>query len=231
MGNRIFVFIVLAVLIFILFTVETYVSAKKYQPEISGNFETGDRLYTDPGSFNWDYPNEDDFVDYFKYNKQWLKYKQKLAPYEYYYIKLQRYERKYDMRETYDNISYKMEGNYTFYLKEGLRNRIKIMLRDKDYNTAENKSYQVARINYSWQFSFNKAHDYEIFLQKQWTKYNNKDNKDYDKDRIGINWGWKINPDFDIDTKFQIERQLHGDRSLSTDKYAKKIAISFKYKL
>ncbi|RCW43829.1 MULTISPECIES: hypothetical protein [unclassified Halanaerobium] len=215
----------------VIFVYPSHVSAGGYKPEISGSFESGDRLYTDPGNSDWDYPRDENFVDYLRYNKQWLKYKQKLAPYEYYYLKFERYEREYDIKSAYDNISYKIEGNYTFYLKEGLRNRIKIMLRDKDYTKSEIKSYHIARINYSWQFSLNEKHDYEIFLQKQWTKYYNDKDKDYNKDRVGISWGWKINSDLDIDTKFQVERQLHNSRSDSTDKFAKKISIKFKYKL
>lgn len=71
--------------------------AKKYQPEISGSIEKGDRLYSDPG--NWE---NDDPLDYYRYDKQWLKYRQKLAVGEYYYLKVQRQEKIYEQSQSYN---------------------------------------------------------------------------------------------------------------------------------
>ena len=59
--------------------------AKSYQPEISGSFESGDKLFTEPGLL---VENKDETVDYYHYNKQWLRYRQKLDIGEYYYLKL-----------------------------------------------------------------------------------------------------------------------------------------------
>ncbi len=200
--------------------------AKDYQPEITGSFESGDKIYTDPGDFA-----EEEIVDYYRYDKEWLKYKQKLDVGEYYYLKFQRQERIYDHSETYDNLSLETEGNYTFYLREDLRNRFKFMFRDKDYLSAAYKSYQVQRIQYTLQYEYSDFHDYELSLQKQWTDYEQSPEKDYTSDRISINWGWQVNEDLSLDTKFQIERQINDLQSESTDKYGRKIALKFKYDL
>jgi len=200
--------------------------AKDYQPELTGSFESGDKIYTDPGEFA-----EEEIIDYYRYDKEWLKYKQQLDVGEYYYLKFQRQERIYEKSETYDNLSLETEGNYTFYLREDLRNRFKILFRDKDYLSAAYKSYQVRRVQYTLQYEYSDFHDYELSLQKQWTDYKESPDKDYTSDRISLNWGWQVSDDLSLDTKFQVERQINDFHSESTDKYGRKIAFKFKYDL
>jgi len=205
------------------------VLAKKYQPEISGSFESGDKLFTDPGALD----SEEETVDYYKYDKQWLKYRQQLAVGEYYYLKVQRQQRIYEHSQAYDNLNLETEGNYTFYLTEKLRNRFKVLLRDKDYLETDYKykDYQLARLQYSLQYELNDYHDYEISMQKQWTEYNVSPEKDYQLNRISLTWGWEVNENFDLDTKFQFDQQLNDINSGSTDKNGRKISLKFKYKL
>jgi hypothetical protein len=201
--------------------------AKSYQPEISGSFESGDKLYTDPGL------SEDDTVDYYKYDKQWLKYRQQLAVGEYYYFKLQRQQRIYEHSQTYDNLNLETEANYTFYLTEKLRNRFKVLLRDKEYLELDYryKDYQLARLQYSLQYDLSKKHDYELILQKQWTEYEISPENDYQLNRISFKWGWGVTENLDLDTKLQFDQQLNNSQSGSTDKNGRKLSLKFKYKL
>ena len=203
-------------------------SAANYQPEFSGSFESGDRLYTDPGSWENDQP-----LDYYRYDKQWLKYKQKLAVGEYYYLKMQRQQRIYDQSQSYNNLSLETEANYTFYLSEKLRNRFKLLLRDKDYLEKDygHKDYQLARLQYTLQYELNDIHDYELILQKQWTAYQLSPESDYQTDRIALNWCWQLNPDLQVDTKIQYDWQRNDQRSSRSDKDGRKISLKFKYKL
>jgi hypothetical protein len=204
------------------------VAAKDYRPEISGSFESGDRLYTDPGDLE---ENEDNIVDYYQYNKQWLRYKQKLAVGEYYYLKAQRQQRIYEQSQTYDNLNLEVEGNYTFYLTEKLRNRFKLLLRDKDYLEAETKDYQLARVQYTLQYDLNEKHDYEILFQRQWTEYKISPEDDYRLNRVSLKWGWKFSENLDLDTKLQFDQQINTKNSGRTDKSGRKISLKFKYKL
>ncbi len=219
-------------LIIILFSLllSTQISAKDYQPEISGSFESGDRLFTDPGLLN---ETEDEIVDYYRYNKQWLRYRQKLDAGEYYYLKLQRKKRVYDHSQAYDNLNLETVGNYTFYLTENLRNRFKLLLRDKDYLISEYqyKDYQLARLQYTLQYELNENHDYQLILQKQWTEYDSSPEKDYRLNRISLKWGWDVSDSLDLDTKLQYDQQLNDSSSGSTNKSGRKISLNFKYKL
>ncbi len=217
------------VLVFIVILLSApVVLAKDYQPEITGSFESGDRLYTDPGS--WE---NDDPLDYYRYDKQWLKYKQQLAVGEYYYLKLQRQERIYDQSQSYNSLNLETEGNYTFYLTEKLRNRFKLLLRDKDYleRGYDYKDYQLARIQYTLQYGYNDFHDYELILQKQWTEYELSPGSDYQRDRIALKWGWKLSSNLEVDTKIQYDWQRNDQDSSRSDKAGRKISFKFKYKL
>ncbi len=203
-------------------------AVRAYQPEISGSFESGDKLYTDPGIIEED---EDDTVDYYQYDKQWLRYRQQLAVGEYYYFKVQRQQRIYEHSQTYDNLNLEAEGNYTFYLSENLRNRFKILLRDKDYLESETKDYQLARLQYTLQYDLNPKHDYELIFQRQWTEYQLNPENDYRLNRISLKWGWDLSQKLDLDTKIQFDQQLNEQNSGRTDKSGRKISLNFKYKL
>lgn len=202
--------------------------AKAYQPEISGSMESGDRVYTEPG--NWE---DDDPLDYYRYDKLWLKYKQKLAVGEYYYFKVQRQEKIYDQSQSYNSLNFETEANYTFYLTEKLRNRFKVLWRDKDYLEAEyaTKDYELTRLQYTLQYKLNPIHSYQLILQKQWTNYELDSDSDYQRDRIALKWGWKVNPDLKLDTKIQYDWQRNDNNSGRSDKDGRKIAVKFKYKL
>lgn len=203
-------------------------TAKEYRPEISGSFESGDRLYTDPGEIE-----EDELVDYYRYDKQWLKYKQKLAVGEYYYLKVLRQEKIYDQSKNYNSLNLETEGNYTFYLTEKVRNRFKLLLRDKDYtiNEYDYKDYQLARLQYTLQYKQSKIHDYQLILQRQWTEYEKSSENDYKRDRIALKWGWKLSENLDLDTKIQYDWQRNDAKSAKSDKDGRKISLNFKYKL
>lgn len=221
-------FVICLLLIYFLCLFSSSVTARRYQPEITGSLESGDKLYTYPGELK---AEEGDRVDYYRYDKEWLKYRQQIAVGEYYYLKVQRQKRIYEKSSTYDNLNQEIQGNYTFYLNEKLRNRFKLLLRDKEYLSADYKSYQVKRLQYTLQYQHNDFHDYELILQKQWTEYHKSSEKNYRTERISLNWGWEINDRLSIDSRFQIDRQLNDSESESTDKYGRRFSLKFKYTL
>jgi len=218
--------LVLAILILSIST--STAVAKKYQPEISGSIEKGDRLYSDPG--NWE---NDDPLDYYRYDKQWLKYRQKLAVGEYYYLKVQRQEKIYEQSQSYNSLNLETEANYTFYLNDKLRNRFKVLVRDKDYleEKYDYKDYQLARLQYTLQYKRNKIHDYELILQKQWTQYQLSPDSDYQRERIALKWGWKLSQNLELNSKIQYDWQRNDNDSSRSNKDGRKISMNFKYKL
>ena len=214
-------------LCFILLFFTQRVLARSYQPVISGSLESGDRLYTDPGD------DGEDPVDYYSYDKMWIRYRQQLAVGEYYYLKFQRQQRIYEHSDSYDNLTREAEANYTFYLSEKLRNRIVFLLRDKDYLVPDYdyKSYQLYRIQYTLQYDLTDKHDWEVILQRQQNKYDLVLNKDYYLDRLGFNWSWDINDNLRIQSRFQVDRQLNQEGSDSTDKYGRRFTLNFRYRI
>ena len=220
--------VICLLLIYFLCLFTSLVYAHSYQPEITGSFESGDKLYTDPGELESD---ESDRVDYYRYDKEWLKYKQQLAVGEYYYLKLQRQKRIYENSSTYDNLNREIQGNYTFYLTDQLRNRFVVLFRDKDYLAADYKSYQVRRFQYTLQYEYSDYHDYELKLQKQWTDYLESPEKDYTSERMSFSWDWEFSEKLSFESRLQFERQLNSSGSESTDKYGRSISFKFKKEL
>lgn len=218
----------LTLLFLFLLCLTTAALAKNYQPEISGSIENGDRLYTDPG--NWE---NDDPLDYYRYDKEWLKYKQKLAVGEYYYLKVQRKKKIYEQSQNYNSRSLETEGNYTFYLNEKLRNRFKVLFRDKEYLAEDYhyKDYQLARLQYTLQYKRNDIHKYELILQKQWTDYDLSPESDYERERIALKWGWKLTENLQLNSKIQYDWQRNDDDSSRSNKDGRKVSLNFKYKL
>lgn len=218
----------LILLFLFLLCLTTAALAKNYQPEISGSIENGDRLYTDPG--NWE---NDDPLDYYRYDKEWLKYKQKLAVGEYYYLKVQRKKKIYEQSQNYNSRSLETEGNYTFYLNEKLRNRFKVLFRDKEYLAEDYhyKDYQLARLQYTLQYKRNDIHKYELILQKQWTDYDLSPESDYERERIALKWGWKLTENLQLNSKIQYDWQRNDDDSSRSNKDGRKVSLNFKYKL
>ncbi len=201
--------------------------AKDYRPVLSGDLEFGDRLYTDV----LEEDEEEEILDQYYYKRYWLKYKQKLTPDDYYYLKLQYYRKEYEEKCNYDNITLNLWGNYTYSLNEKLKNRWKINIKDKDYNQNSDKSYQSLRLKYQIDYDFDSRNDYTIYLQRQWNKYIIRDVNDNVRDKISFNWDYDVNKRLNIDTTLQMEQQLYDYPSETSNKYGKKISVGFKYKL
>jgi hypothetical protein len=172
-----------------------------------------------------------EILDRYFYKKIWLKYKQKLSTTEYYYIKGQYYKKEYEDKTTYSNISLDLWGNYTSQLNEKLRRRWKFNIKDKNYYSSQEKSYNAYRIKYQLDYDHNLKNDYGFYLQRQWNNYTNNNSKDSTRDKLALDWQYDINDSFKINTSYQFERQLYNYSSDSSNKYGKKISIGFKYEL
>lgn len=205
----------------------THSLAADYPPELSGNFETGDRLYTDLEEGD----EEEEIIDKYWYRRYWLRYRQKLSTTDYYYFKGQYYEKNYIEKKNYDNISLDFWANYTHQLNDSLRNLCLLTLRDKDYFNNNSNSYQLARLKYQLDYKYNEEHDYTFYLQRQWQDYINDDSKDNIYDRLSLSWDYDVNDNFKLNTNLQFDREEYLNISDSSNKYGKKFSVGFKWEL
>ena len=215
----------LYLIIFSLFIGSSILVSAAYNPELSGDFEVGDRLYTDQVM------EEKEILDKYYYKRCWIKYKKKLAPGEYYYLKGQFYKKEYDQKDSYNNIALDFWGNYTSQLSDQLKRRWKLNYKDKVYYTNRTKSYNTYKIEYQLYYKYDKKSDYSLSLQQQWNDYKNEDSKDSTRNKLGLNWKCDISDSFEISTSYQVEKQLYNGTSGSSDKYGRKLSLGFKYKL
>lgn len=104
---KIFMSIVLTISMLFIVTIQAV--AVEYKPEISGNFENGNKAYIDvfelEDEFSDDITEVEEEIDTYQYNKVWLRFKQKLNKSDYYYIKAQYNNREYQERINYNNIA------------------------------------------------------------------------------------------------------------------------------
>jgi len=196
-----------------------------YSPVISGNFEVGDRLYTDFMEDN------EEIVDEYYYHKYWLKYKKKLSVSDYYYLKYQYYRKKYKFETNYNNIGYNLWGNYTWRINNKVRNKFKVSYKNKDYFDNVIKSYNSLRLQYLLEFNPDDKNDYEISIQRQWNNYFNTDINDNTEDKLCLNWTYEIDGDLEVNTGLQINHQLYSQYSERSNKYGHSFSLGFKYKL
>ncbi len=219
-------FCLLFVIIISIILIGTVSVAAAEKAEINGSFEKGDKVFTDPAE-----EVEEEFVDFFNYDRLWLRYKKTFANNDYFWLKGTYYNRVYDVREIYDSLALSLDGNYTFNSSERWRNRVKFHLKDKDYAISPQKSYHVYRIAYQLDFARDDLNDYTFYLQRQWNNYQNSPDKDYYANRISLNWSRDLTEKLSIEAKIQYDEQIHTLNSASTDKFGKKFAINFKYRL
>lgn len=197
-----------------------------YEPVISGNFDSGQRIYT-----NFDQDENEELDDKYHYNRLWLKYKQKLTTAEYYYFKFQYYKKDYHFSDTYNNIGLDFWGNYTYKINDKTRYRWKINIKDKDYFSNKEKSYKSLRINYELDYDYDRKNDYGLILQRQWNDFSNDYSKNYFRDKIKLEWDYDYSDRFQIESSLQYERQIYNLPSESNNKYGKQISIGFDYEL
>ena len=211
--------------VFILFSCCFQVEAG-YRPVISGNYESGNRLYTDLYQ-----EDNEEMIDEYNYNLLWLKYKKKITSSEYYYFKIQYYKKKYLISDTYNNIGLDLWGNYTYQITDKLRSRWKGNIKDKNYYSKSEKSYQSYRLKYELDYDYNQKNDYNFYIQRQWNDFIQLDDKDYIRDKIKVEWEHEYTENIKIMTDFKYERQVYDISSDSSNKYGKQFSIGFKYKL
>lgn len=234
------------ILLFIVLFLLTGVSVVRgYSPEISGNYERGERSYIDVFfSAEEEYDEElddieefmeeelaEELIDKYYYDRIWLRYRQQLNKSDYYYVKIQYYTKEYQERLTFNNITWDLWTNYTFRLTEQLRNKIMVDLRQKDYYDNEKNTYNQLRFKYQLDFDIDERNDCSLFLQRQWKDYPNNEAKDNLYDRFSISWNYKVSSKLKVSTGLVFDRNSFKPISESSNKESRKFSIGFNWKL
>lgn len=220
------------------------IHGKQYSPEISGNFERGERSYIDIYLLEEELDGEvddtdelieeelqEELIDKYYYDRIWLRYKQQLNRSDYYYIKAQYYNKEYQERLSYNNITWDLWTNYTFRLSEQLRNKIMLDLKKKDYYDNEKNTYNQIRLKYQLDLEIDERNDCSLFMQRQWKDYPHNEAKDNLYDRVSISWKCDITDNFKLNTGIQYDKNFFKPISESSDKESRKFNIGFEWKL
>lgn len=222
------------------------VLGRQYRPEISGNYERGERSYID--IFLVEEGEEADeeldglediieeelgeeLIDKYYYDRLWLRYRQQLNRTDYYYIKIQYYKKEYQENLNYNNLTWDLWTNYTFRLTDQLRNKIMVDFRQKDYYDNEKNTYNQIRLKYQLDFAIDERNDCSFFLQRQWKDYPNNEAKDNLYDRFSISWNYKVSPKLKVSTGLVFDRNSFKPISESSNKESRKFSIGFNWKL
>jgi hypothetical protein len=219
------IFIVILIMILPFYSVY----GKTYQPELSGNYDVGNRVYSEPSGE--DDLLEGEILDRYRYQRLWLKYKQSLSSTDYYYFKVQNYEKKYVNRTWLNNISFDLWGNYTYRLNDQLRNKWLINLRDNNYYLKTDNTYRQYRIKYQFDYKLNQDHDYTFSIQRQWQDYIYHQDKDNIYDRVSLGWNYRVNNNLQINTGLDLTREIFEGCSASSNKNGQSLDLGFKWKL
>ncbi len=230
---KIFMSIALTISIFFVVTIQGL--TVDYKPEISGNFENGNKSYFDlfeiEDKFTEDISEIEEEVDTYQYNKVWLRFKQKLNKSDYYYIKAQYNNREYQERINYNNTALDLWTNYTFSINEKLKNKVMVDYRDKDYENNADSTYNQIRLKYQIDYQVNEENDCTLYIQRQWKEYPAGDEKDNVYDRVSLGWDWDLYENLTISSKVQFDKTKFNPISESTNKNGSKFNIGFKWQM
>ncbi|MFW6237705.1 MAG: hypothetical protein ACOCZM_00860 [Bacillota bacterium] len=219
-GSIIIIFLLLMVLVF-----TTGVSRADYRPVFSGKFEAGDRLYTEVME-----DLSEERVDEYFFRSFWLKYRQQLDVYEYYYFRIEYEDREYIIDNPGNSSTLNLWGNYTYYLKENIRNRWEGNIRDKKYVNDRDRAYRSLRLKYQLDYEHSPRHDYSVYLQRQIYNYNNVD-RDNTRDRISCTWNYEVNSRLNLDTTIRLDREQYEPLSGRSNKYGRRLSLGFDFEL
>lgn len=226
-------YITLLVLI-IIYGTSISIRAKTYRPELSGDYEIGERTYTDLYELNNgedETETEEDVIDYYLYRKMWLKYRQKLNTSDYYYFKVQYNRKDYQEKESYNSISLDLWTNYSFKINDRLKNKFMFDFRNKEYIVNAENTYNQIRLKYQLDCKIDEKNDCSIYVQRQWKDFLINNNKDNIYDRLSLSWDWDVNDNLTVNSNIQLDNTSFKPISDSTNKEGRKFNVGFKWKM
>ncbi len=210
--------IVLLIGLLSLFMVDK-VQAVNTRPVISGNYQQGERIYTE----------EEGTGDNYLFREGWFKYKQNLSTAHYYYLKVSFAENDYRSRDQYDSLTYDLLGNYTYQLMKPLRLKTEINLRNKRYPLAETKNYQAVGtdLEVSYKFYANQL-ICSFNAQQEFHQSNDRDNL---LTGISVRLNRKMWTGFKVHGIYKLSGTVYYSPNGLQDRVKQSISIGFEYQI
>ncbi|MFW6311375.1 MAG: hypothetical protein ACOC1K_03980 [Nanoarchaeota archaeon] len=209
-----------------IFVVISSFSVSAYSPLISGSFKNEQKTYTE-----FIPEQETKIVDIYNSRDLWLKYKKQWAVGEYYYIRGQVSDSVYQKQDTYNNSNLNLSGNFTFYLTDDLRNRIKVKFGNKNYYDDRDKSRVGFDLSYQLDYEFSDIHDYSLEVQHNLDKYHYNNTSDSVRYIVSAAWDYEYSSRLDLTTGLRLEQEKHNPDSDATNKVGHRISLDFRYSL
>lgn len=209
-------------LIFLLIILSTFSVSADF--ELTGKVERGDNTYLSNQE-----ASENIITDYYNYEKMWFKLKNKLTYPNYYYLKLDYYDKKYKQESIYDNHKINLSGNYTKNFSENYRNKFYFKINNVEYINKESNSYTSYTLNYQFRHQVNKKNQYTLNFKKRNYTYFNDYTKDYNVDSYKVNWKRDISEKLEIELGYQYKKEYHFYNTESNNKVGHRISFDFTY--
>lgn len=220
MFRRLVIFLILL----LLFPVSPLQAA--YPPEITGNFEWGQKHFDFHFNGEQD-PLDDEMEDSYWYWKYYLRYQRRLKPYSYYYLRYEYQERDYSLRERYTSEVHQITGNLTYQLNERWRYYIQLNYRIREYPYSLS-SYQALtpslQLNYYPQESTTFTGRYQI----QRRLYPEREGSNYDLQGLILTFRQTINPSLTINGRFRVNYKESMAEELLGD-LETRVSVGFRY--
>ena len=194
--------------------------------ELSGKLEQGVNTYIS---------NQDSLdgnvVDLYNYDNVWFKLKNNLDYPNYYYFKVNYYEKLYESENSYDNQKIDLTGNYTKEFNDRYRNKFKFGIKNIDYLNNPDNTYSAYTFNYQFRHEFNDKNQYTIDLKTRDYKYLYDRTKDYNVNTYKVNWKRDVSDKFEVEFGYQVKEKKHFYNTESNDKVGHKISVDFNFDL
>lgn len=210
--------IILLVLLF-LAIFSSQILAKDYRPVLSGNYQQGQKFYTE----------DEGIADDYYFQEGWLKYKQNLTSTNYYYIKARYYANDYERKDQYDSYTVDLSANYTYQIIQPLKLKTDLRLRNKTYPLEESKNYHAIDTDWRLFYTLNaNKFQWGLGIEHEFYPFNNKDNL---LSKLILRWDRKINNGFKIHGQYNLQGQFYFEPDALSDRIRHSISFGFEYKL
>lgn len=212
-------------LFFLLFSLPLSPLLASYPPEITGNFEWGEKHFN--FDFDTDYDPLDDEEDSYWYWRYFLRYQKRLRPYSYYYFRYEYQNRDYSLRERYTSDVHQVTGNLTYQLSDYWRYYLQLNYRIREYPYSLS-SYQAVtpslQLNYYPRDGTTLTGRYQI--QRRF--YPEREESNYDLQGLILTFRQSINPSLTVNGRFRVDyRDLTAAEA--TGDLETRISFGFRY--
>lgn len=203
-----------------LFMFSVQIEAVAHKPIISGNYEQGQRIYTE----------QDGRGDDYLFKDGWLKIKQNLSSESYYYFRIEYSENDFLTQNIYDRRALDFLLDYTQQIIKPLRVKTDLGFQDIYYQESDVKSYRQLSANVELTYKPTKPDELTCGMKLEQESY-----IDGLKDNLvaGINLRWerKFSNKLSVHTAYTLTSENYFDPKSLPDKMRQAFSLGFEYQL